>query len=94
MSSFFEQNPELLHMCNWGLSVYKLLEETGEATVDEISSKCNIPYSRVNVILDCLKQEGYVIGRGRKIKRYALRYKDPELSYLWCKEDKAQQSTP
>ena len=90
MNSFFEQNPELLHMCNWGLSVYKLLEEMGEATVDEISSKCNIPLSRVNVILDCLKQDGYIIGRGRKKKRYALRCKDPELSCLWCKEDKAR----
>ena len=94
MSSFLEQNLETLHMCNWSLSVYKLLEETGEATVDEISSKCNIPYSRVNVILDCLKQDGYIIGRGRRTKRYALRFKDPELSCLRCKEDKARQSTP
>lgn len=90
MSSFFEQNQETFHMCNWGLSIYKLLEETGEATVDEISSKCNIPYSRVNVLLDCLKQDGHIVSRGRKIKRFALRHKDPELSHLWPKEDKAK----
>lgn len=90
MTSFFEQNQETCHMCNWGLSIYKLLEETGEVTVDEISSKCNIPYSRVNVLLDCLKQDGYIVSRGRKIKRFALRYRDPELPYLWQKEDKAK----
>ena len=94
MSSFLEQNPECLRLCCCSLAVYKLLEEVGEATAGDIRAKCNMSCSRTNAVLDCLKQEGYVISRGQKIKRFALRFKDPELSCLWCKEDKARQSTP
>ncbi len=90
MTSFTEQNPECLHLCNYSLAVYRLLEKVGEATAEEISAKCNIPYSRINVVLDCLKQDGYVVSRGRKKKRFALRFKDPELSCLWQTEDKAR----
>lgn len=89
-SSFSEQNPELLHLCNFALAVLKMLEEVGEATDEEISTKCGIPYSRVNAVLNCLKQDGYVVSHGRKIKRYALRYRDPELSCLWPTKDKAK----
>ncbi len=89
-NSFSEQNPELLHFCNFTLAVLKFLGEIGEATTEEIGAKCGIPYSRVDVVLTCLKQDGYVVSHGRKIKRFALRYKDPELSYLWQKEDKAK----
>jgi len=94
MSSFYEQNPELLHLCNFSLAALKMLEEVGEATVEEISTKCNIPKSRIDMVLGCLKQDGYIVGHGRKTKRYALRFKDPELPCLRCKEDKARQSTP
>lgn len=90
MTSFVEQNQECLGFCCCALAVYRLLEEVGEATAEEIRAKCNTSRSRINVVLDCLKQDGYIVSRGRKIKRFALRFKDPELSCLWCKEDKAR----
>lgn len=90
MTSFIEQNLEVLNLCNFCGAVCRLLEEVGEATAEEISAKCNIPYSRINVVLDCLKQDGYVVSRGRKKKRFALRFKDPELSCLWQTRDKAR----
>jgi len=90
MTSFTEQNPECLRLCCCSLAVYKLLEEVGEATAEDIRAKCNIPCSRINAVLDCLRQEGYVISRGAKKKCFALRFKDPELSCLWQTEDKAK----
>lgn len=88
--SMYEENKDVLHLCDFSLAVLKMLEEVGEATDEEISTKCGIPYSRVNAVLNCLKQDGYVVSHGRKTKRYALRYRDPELSCLWPTKDKAK----
>ena len=88
--SMYKENLDVLHLCDFALAVVQYLDEVGEATAEEISAKCNIPMSRINESLSCVKQTGYVVSRGRKTKRYALRYKDPELSYLWQKEDKAK----
>ncbi len=86
----YKGNLETLHLCDYLVTALEYLEEVGEATAEEIRIKCGVPHSRIPMVLACLQQSGLVISRGRKVKRYALRHKDPELSYLWQKEAKAK----
>ena len=86
----YRENLKVFHFCDHLVTVLEYLEEVGEATIEEIQIKCECSYSRMPMVIACLQQTGFVISHGRKIKRFALRYRDPELSYLWPKEDKAK----
>ncbi len=86
----YRENLEVLHLCDFVVAALQYLEDVGEATAEEILAKCGVAHSRIPMVMDCLMQTGFVVSRGRKIKRYALRHRDPELSRLWQKEDKAR----
>ena len=86
----YRENLEALHLCDYVMTALQYLEDVGEATAEEIHAKCGIDHYRMPMVLACLQQTGFVVSRGRKIKRFALRHRDPELSYLWQKEDKAR----
>jgi len=87
MTSFIEQNQGNLHFCDYSVMLIKCLEEIASVTAEEISQRCGIPLARVNVVLECLMQDGYVIRSGEEKPTYALRYKDPQLGCLWCHAD-------
>lgn len=90
MSSFIEQNQGLLHFCDFSPAVLRFLDQAGEATKEEISKQCKIPLARIGAVLECLKQDGYIISLGEEVPRYSLRFKDPGLGCLRChgNEDK------
>ena len=90
MTSFVERYPELLHLGEDEVKVYKLIDEAGESSAKLISAQAKIPYSQIHVVLYRLQQEDLVISRGETPKLFALRFKDPELPKLW--PDKNQSS--
>jgi len=91
MSSFIEQNQDLLHFCDFSSTVLKFLDQTGEATMEEISKQCKISLARAGAVLECLTQDGYIISLGEEVPRYSLRFKDPKLGCLRCHENKDKQ---
>ncbi len=84
MTSLDGEIKGLAGLCDFCCAVSRVLEEAGKLTAEEIATKCDIPFSRINMVLNCLKEGGLVVAitHAGKKKRFALRFKDPELSRL------------